>query len=173
MHPESRLIPRPSQSRLNELGEWFTAEYPDLLRFAYFLVANRQESEDLVQEAFVRIYRAGPKVSPPGFRAYARRTVLNLARSGFRRRRRELVALARMSLKRNKEAVDSPTRVDVRRALVSLPVLQRACLAMRFYDGLKEREIADALEMSLSAVKKQVERGLKALAVGLDEGESR
>jgi DNA-directed RNA polymerase specialized sigma24 family protein len=40
---------------------------------------------------------------------------------------------------------------------------------MRFYEDRKEQEIADALDMSLSAVKKQIERGLKALRPRLSD----
>jgi len=40
---------------------------------------------------------------------------------------------------------------------------------MRFYEDRKEQEIADALGLSLSAVKKQIERGLAALRPVLSE----
>src|SRR6266568_2917698 len=80
---------QPSQERLDQLGAWFQAEYASLLRFAYFVCGDGATAEDLIQDAFVRIYRAGARVEVHGFRAYARKTIVNLHRTGFRRAARE------------------------------------------------------------------------------------
>src|SRR6266540_3007260 len=80
---------QPSRERLEQLGAWFQAEYPSLLRFAYFVTGDSAAAEDLVQDAFVRIYRAGARVEVQGFRSYARKTIVNLHRTGFRRAARE------------------------------------------------------------------------------------
>lgn len=162
-------ILKSSRPEVDALGAWFEAEYPKLLRFAYFLTSDRDDAEDLVQEAFVRINRAGGRTSEPEFAGYARRTLLNLSRSGIRRRVRESGLLARIRPFGVSPGPNGEEREDLRKALLALPVVQRACLAMRFYEDRKEREIAAALDMSLSAVKKQIERGLKALRPRLDD----
>lgn len=167
-------ILRPSQSRIERLGAWFEVEYPRLLRFAYFLTADPATAEDLVQEAFVRIYRAGGRVEAPEFNGYARRTLLNLSRSAQRRLRREKSALPRLATSGNlADPSELADRSDVRGALLALSPTQRACLAMRFYEDMKEQDIAAALDMSLSAVKKNVERGLTALRIKLADRSTR
>ena len=74
----------PSQARLERLSAAFEHEYATLFRFAYFLTADRNTAEDLVQEAFLRVYRAGSRVNPAHVRAFARKVILNLNRSAFR-----------------------------------------------------------------------------------------
>jgi RNA polymerase sigma-70 factor (ECF subfamily) len=155
---------RPDPARLEILGAWFEAEYPRLLRLAYFLTADPTTAEDLVQESFVRIYRAGGRVEQPEFRGYAWRSLVNLSRSTYRKQRRERRALYRAVDAGNAgDLSEAAHHSDVRKALLSLPVKQRACLALRFYEDLKMEDIAQTLGMTQAAVKKQIERGLKAL----------
>jgi RNA polymerase sigma-70 factor (sigma-E family) len=156
----------PSQSRLERLGEWFAAEYEALLRFAYFLTGDGTAAEDLVQDAFVRLYRADRRIEEAGFRAYARRTIVNLHRSRFRRLLSERRAAAR------DRAVESgmmrePTD-HVWRAILALPRGQRACVALRFYEDMTEQEIANVLGVSIGTIKKQLNRAMTRLRSALE-----
>jgi RNA polymerase sigma-70 factor (sigma-E family) len=152
---------------LERLGEWFAAESETLLRFAYFLTGDRAAAEDLVQEAFVRLYRADRHIEVEGFSAYARRTIANLHTSRFRRIRAERKALARHARPGD---VAAPEPVDhVWRAIQSLPRQQRACVALRFYEDMTEQVVADTLGVSLGTVKKQTHRALSTLRDVLGE----
>lgn len=151
---------QPSRERLDQVGAWFEAEYPSLLRFAYFVSGDASVAEDLVQDAFVKVYRAGGRPSERGIKTYARTTILNLSRSSFRRRSIERRAL------HEQVAVDGPdlgARDEMWRALLQLSPRQRACVALRFYDDLSERDIAESLGMSVGSVKKHTDRALKRL----------
>jgi RNA polymerase sigma-70 factor (sigma-E family) len=156
----------PSSSRLERLGEWFAAEYEPLLRFAYFLTGERAAAEDLVQETFVRLYRADRRIEEAGFTAYARRTMVNLRRSIFRRARSEQKALRT----ENRPALTDPEPADhVWRAILELPRQQRACVALRFYENLTEKEIADTLGVTIGTIKKQMHRAMTRLRETLGE----
>jgi RNA polymerase sigma-70 factor (sigma-E family) len=157
----------PSQSRLDRLGEWFAAEYSGLLRFAYFLTGDAGTAEDLVHDAFVKLYRADRHIEGSGFRAYARRTIVNLHRSRFRRsgaERRALTASVSSDVSSNPEPMD-----HVWRAILALPKGQRACVALRYYEDLSEQEIADTLGVSTGTVKKQMHRAMNSLRSALDD----
>ena len=52
--------------------------------------------------------------------------------------------------------------------LLTLPVRQRAALVLRFWSGLSEAEIAEALDVRPGTVKSLVHRGLAALRKELD-----
>jgi RNA polymerase sigma-70 factor (sigma-E family) len=162
---------QPSRSRLDQLGEWFSAEYEPLLRFGYFLTGSVGAAEDLVHDAFVKLYRADRHLETAGFRAYARRTMVNLHHSRFRRIRAERRALA---ASRTSEALPSVEPTDhVWRAILALPKGQRACVALRFYEDLSEQEIADTLGVSTGTVKKQIHRAMDKLRAALgDRSES-
>jgi RNA polymerase sigma-70 factor (sigma-E family) len=159
---------RPSSERLRRLGEWFSAEYQPLLRFAYFLTGDRAAAEDLVQETFVRLYRADLRIEQEGFRAYARRTMLNLRRSGFRRIFAERKALAAHLAPAAAGGMPEPTD-HVWSAIMTLPRQQRACVALRFYESMTEQEIADTLDVSIGTVKKQMHRAMTTLRDALGD----
>jgi RNA polymerase sigma-70 factor (sigma-E family) len=157
---------RPSSSRLDRLGEWFAAEYEPLLRFAYFLTGERAAAEDLVQETFVRLYRADRRIEEAGFRAYARRTMVNLRTSMFRR-----LAPERRALEAHlPQSQPAPEPTDhVWRAIMALPRQQRACVALRFYEDMTEQEIADTLGVTLGTIKKQMHRAMTGLRASLGD----
>jgi RNA polymerase sigma-70 factor (sigma-E family) len=151
----------PSSARLEQLGTWFSANHASLLRFAYFVSGSREGAEDLVQDAFVRLYRAGARVDAATMPAYARRTISNLARSGFRRK----AVAARHPADRGGVAdpPDLGARDEMWRAILSLSPRQRAVVALRFYEDMSERDIAATLGMSVGSVKKHSDRAMTRL----------
>ena len=92
---------------------------------------------------------------------YLRVTLVNLARSSFRRRALEL--RHRVVPAATVEQPDMAVRVDVLRALARLPMRKRACLVLRFYADLSEMETARLLGVSVGTVKSQTHRGLARL----------
>ncbi len=159
---------RPSETRLERLAEWYEAEHDGLVRFAYLLTRDRSSAEDLVQDAFVRLYRSSGRIEEASFHAYARKTVINLARSWFRHRAYERHA-------RSADAIVSghadgvAASVDLRRALLSLSVSDRACIALRYFEGLSDVEIAEALGVSAAAAKKRTWRALQRIRERMTE----
>lgn len=176
MNAVSDQIPRsaipifgPSSYLLDRLGEWFAAEYPSLLRFAYFVTGDRETARDAVQEAFIRIWKAGGRVERDGFPTYARRTIAAIGRSGFRRGAAERRAVAR--LPRVPEGVEDPDpalRDTVWQAILRLSPQQRAVVALRFYEHMTEPQIAATLNVSGGTVKKQLSRALDRLSIELE-----
>ena len=156
----------PSRERLDQLGAWFHAEYPSLLRFAYFVTGDATEAQDVVQEAFVRLYRSTGRVGDAGFKAYARKTVLNIHRSTLRRPKRE--HLLREDTTVSADTGQIALRDQVWNALSLLSPKQRAVVALRFYEDMKESEIATSLDMSVGSVKKHMDRAMTKLREHLD-----
>jgi RNA polymerase sigma factor (sigma-70 family) len=150
-----------ADGRLGRLAEWFVAEYEPLLRFAYLLTGDRAVSEDLVHEAFVRLYRKDRRVEAEGFRRYARQTIVNLHRSAFRRWRTERRALAAHGAHPDMEP--SMPAPHVWRAIVGLPRQQRTVIVLRFYEGMTEVEIAELLNVAHGTVKKAMHRAMTSL----------
>ncbi len=155
----------PGRARMEQLGAWFAEEYEPLLRFAYFVCGERATAEDLVQEAFVRLYRAGARAENAGVGAYARTTIVNLARSGARRR--AVAARAPMDAAPRAGLPDIESRDEVWRAMRELSPQQRAVIALRYYEDLSEKDIAAALGVSAGTVKKQSDRAMTKLRAEL------
>jgi RNA polymerase sigma-70 factor (sigma-E family) len=148
------------------LAELYVRHADDARRLAYVLTGDHALAEDLVQEAFVRL--AGRFLDlrdRDAFPGYLRKTVVNLARMQFRRRRVERAFLDRQRREPPGEAVlpDLDTYQHMKQALLGLPARQRAAIVLRFYEDQSESQIADILGCRPGTVKSLLARGLKAL----------
>jgi RNA polymerase sigma-70 factor (ECF subfamily) len=134
------------------------------------LVGDRQDAEDVAQEAYVRVFRglAGFR-GDAQFETWLYRIVSNAAMTHLRRRRRfgevltertaeplELRAEVRVA----EEAVE---RDALERALEALPMSMRSVVVMKDVYGLSCREIGDQIGISEGAVKVRLHRARKRL----------
>jgi len=136
------------------------------------LVDDVGTCEELVQDAFIRVWRRGPVLrAADRLPAYLRSAVLNGARSHLRRSataRRHLQPLPNLAQGQGPQ----PLAGDGDRilaALRSLPERQREVLALRYYLDLSEIEIATTLGISAGSVKTHAHRGLATLADRLED----
>src|SRR5437867_3135624 len=142
---------REDASRLAALYDAYAA---DAYHLAYLLTGDRDLADDLAQDAFVRIVaRFGHIRRRDRFEYYLRRTVVNLARSHFRRRSTEARYLAKQpGRSAAQEMPDIETRNSLMQLLQELPIRQRTALVLRFYEDLSEHQTADVMGVSQRAV---------------------
>lgn len=148
------------------LDDLYVRHAPAALRLAFFLTGDQELAQDLVQDAFVRIAgRFRHLRQPDAFEAYLRRTIVNLFTSHLRRLRLERTELARERAERPVAGppVDAVERDEIVRAIRHLPERQRAAIVLRFYQDLSEREAADVMRCSTSAVNSLVSRAMVSL----------
>ena len=144
-----------------------------LLRVALLLVGDLASAEDVVQDAFFGLYRALPRLrEKEKALPYLRTAVINGSRSVLRARRR--AALRRIQHEppvwsAESAAIAGEDRRAVLAAVARLPRRPREVLALRYYLGLPDKEIAEALGISRGTVSSTASRGLAALARELRE----
>jgi RNA polymerase sigma-70 factor (sigma-E family) len=153
---------RPEAGRIEEL---YRRNAPGALRLAYFLTGDREQAEDLVQDAFVRVAgRFRYLRVPDAFDAYLRRTIVNLFTSQLRRLRHERAFAARQHDAETVAPADDPVlRDELWRALSTLPTRQRAAVVLRYYEDLSERETAQILGVSTGAANQLIVRAMATL----------
>lgn len=147
----------------------------DLVRFASLVAPEPGMAEDLVHEAFIKLYSAWRRIDDPSrVGGYLRSTVLNLARG----RARHLGVIRRNRPAPHPDAASAESRAIVNddrdrvvAALRRLSDRQRACLVLRHYEDRTESEIAEILDISIGSVRTHVHRGMKTLTTILDEKE--
>lgn len=145
----------------------FTAHYAGLVRLATLLLHDQAVAEEVVQDAFVGLHRRWRRLrDPQSAVAYLQRSVVHGTRSVQRRR----AVAARHpddplpdAASAEAGAVRSASNAAVVSALRDLPARQREALVLRYYAGLTESEIAEAMKISNGAVKSHASRGLAAL----------
>jgi RNA polymerase sigma-70 factor (sigma-E family) len=147
------------------LEELYVRHAPAAVGMAYLLTGNREAAEDLVQEAFIRAAgRFQHLRDAEAFPSYLRRTVVNLHLSRLRRIRVERSYLARQQgAPVGSSMPDITGRADVWAGVQRLPARQRAAIVLRYYEDLSERESAEVLRCSMSAMKSLVTRAMRTL----------
>ncbi len=157
---------------LPDLASVHRAHYRSLVRLASLLVDDVGTCEEIVQDAFVRVWQRTPALrDDERLPAYLRSAVLNGARSHLRH-----ALVTRRHLQPAPDPADGPDAHglpgdvgQVLAALRALPDDQREVLALRYYLDLTEAEIAVTLGISAGSVKTHAHRGLATLAERLED----
>jgi RNA polymerase sigma-70 factor (ECF subfamily) len=138
----------------DDWSAWLEARGAAMVLFARQLMLDREEAEDVVQEAFVRFWRSRHNVSDPIAYLYTciRRCALEAQRKARRRVRREERA-ARPEGQPNDVPFFCPLEQDERRqavesALQRLPEAQREILVLRIWGELSFPQMAETLNIS-------------------------
>lgn len=152
---------------------------------ALYVLRDREDAEDVTQEAFLRLWRQGDEVDPGKVAGWLARVVHNLCIDQTRRRK---VVRTRFG-QADPDAVELlpasgplgdpewAVRLDQRQqrvldALATLPVETRSVMMMHYFQGMRLQDVAAALGKTESAVKVQVHRARKSLrAVLADDGD--
>jgi len=153
-----------------------------LVRLAVVMTGDRAYAEDIVQEAFLGLYRRWGQLSDTSAPlAYLRVSVLNGCRTALRRRSRFGVpalfgdseaAGGQHAESAEARALLSEEQRAVAAALRNLPQRQREALVLRYYLDLSEEEIAQAMGVTRGTVKSATHRALAAIGAALKEGSS-
>jgi RNA polymerase sigma-70 factor (ECF subfamily) len=163
-------------ARASFVESLYHQEAASLVRLARLFTDDRTGAEDIVQEAFIRLYNAAGRIrDPERSTAYLRSIVLNLARDHNRRGLLSLRHQDSMIDRRTPEIpedrmVRSESQAEVIDALNDLSPRQRDCLVLRFYMDLTEKQIAETLGISPNSVKTHCQRGMAVLATLLEAG---
>lgn len=141
---------------------FYVERYESTVRLARLLTGESHAAEDIAQDAFVKVYRYAASsrrlIANPA--ALLRTTTVNLCRTWHTQQRRTTLRMTRHG--------PDPTSLTVWEreldaSLRRLPHDQRAVVVLRYWLGLSESEIADALECRPGTVKSRHARALRTL----------
>ena len=158
-----------------EFAQLVFAMSPRLNRLAYAVCGDRPLAEDAVQSAMVTAYRTWPRVRDvDSSEAYLRKMVVNQLLS-WRRRKSwgTTTLLARAHEPSHASHEDDVVEHDlVWSAVAGLPPRQRAVIVLRYYEGMSEAEIADALGIRPGTVKSQASAAVTHLRAVLGDSDT-
>jgi RNA polymerase sigma-70 factor (ECF subfamily) len=171
---DARLAARLAADLDGAFASLVLAHQDRLFTIAFRTGGNRHDAEELVQDAFVRAYRALLAYEPARIRELRLRGWLTtiLLNAGRNRSRVKRVPTTELAFEPGTEpGVDPVTRRDQRetwaRLLAGLSPAQRTAVVLRHVDGLSYAEIAEAVGRPEGTVKAHVHRGLAALRTAL------
>lgn len=155
--------------------------YARCLRFARAMLRHPDDAEDMVQEAFVRLYRALPRYEErQRFESWLFQILGNCCRTANTARHRERARL--VDDQATLERIPSHDRPDarfehewgdeVRRALAEVPEYNREIFLLHYIEGFSYDEIARMTGVRESALKMRVKRACDFLRARLSPGAS-
>ncbi|HSD67438.1 MAG TPA: sigma-70 family RNA polymerase sigma factor [Vicinamibacteria bacterium] len=152
---------------LTDFARLYREHAADVHRFAVYLSGDLPLADDLVSEAFVRVWTARERVELTTVRGYLFAIVRNLFLQHLRHERRRAPLDERIADDRpdpEARAADQSRLQAVLAALRALPEVDRAAVLMRANGELTYEEIAAALRISVAAAKVKVHRARLRLA---------
>jgi RNA polymerase sigma-70 factor (sigma-E family) len=164
----------PAEAAADEfVGDLYQAHALALVRVAKLLLRDQPSAEDVVQDAFLSLYQALPRLKDHDqILPYLRAAVINRSRSVLRARRRAVLRKVQHEPPMSSAeaaAMVSEDRRAVLAAVARLPRRAREVLVLRYYLDLADQEIAAALGVSRGTVSSTASRAMAAIARELSE----
>lgn len=173
MRTDREVLERLGAGERDAVGELYDRYHRRLYGLGLRLLGDAGLAEELVQETFVRLWRAAARFDPE--RGSAETFVFTIAR-------RLAVDLWRRRSSRPFDVPGDPTgreppngfdhlvlQLTVREALDHLPGPQRQVLELAYGGGLSQAEIAERIGVPLGTVKTRTHRALRAMKSVLEE----
>jgi RNA polymerase sigma-70 factor (ECF subfamily) len=144
-----------------------------LVGFAWHILGDQSEAEDVAQEAFIRLMKKAPDWEPGGaqVRSWLYRVAMNLCIDIKRKHRPVQLDEDLQFPETGTRAGEADRRLAIKRsvraALDKLPERQRAALILVHFHGFSNPETARMMESSIEAVESMLARGRRGLRESL------
>jgi RNA polymerase sigma-70 factor (ECF subfamily) len=153
-------------------------------RLCYLVMRNEQDAEDMAQETFIRACRALPRFEIRhgiSFEAWLYRISVNCCRSRMRRKWYQVLPWPESGPQLTVEPEDQPDRLVMRgeqreeilEAIDSLGDKHRLVIILRYYAGLSNEEISQALNLPSGTVRSRLHTARQRLKILLTNREDR
>src|SRR5580765_2435878 len=140
--------------------ELYRQHVQSVFRFAMSVTGNREEAEDLTSEAFLALHRNLNAIEQSLLPGWLLTVVRNRARDGWRRR---LVEERHREELRNAPAAWAPPLEEWILNDADLKPIHRACVMLRYVEGMTRAEIAATTGLSEMQVKGYLQYALTLL----------
>lgn len=145
----------------------FRLYYPTLLKFAEGMLKDRASAEDVVQDAFVKLWMRRNSLNPDtNIKAWlysvVKNEILDIFRSSRVKNREEMDRNAAMVPARETDRISyMETRTMLSKAIQSMPDQRRAVFEMSHLQDMSNSDIAEKMGLSVRTVEKHLELARK------------
>jgi RNA polymerase sigma factor (sigma-70 family) len=166
---ESSVLSEFRQGDLDAFETLFRTHQRSVYGWVMRIVRNPDAAEDVTVEAFWRIHRAHARFDPArGFGPWARRIATNAALDWLRRQKPEIGMTDQMwdalpAETSSDHAITAEIRRKTEQAFARLPAKLRVAATLAVVEDQPHKEVADALGISIAAVKLRVFRAMRLL----------
>jgi len=176
---EDELVKLASRGESDAFEQLMTTHENKMYAVALRMCGNREDAQDCLQEAMIRIYKAlGSFKSQSSFATWAYRITMNTCLDELRRRKvrtsTSLDAMLETGWSPSDEddtpehhALRSEQRHALERSIAALPEDMRAAIVLRDVQGYSYEEIARILDTNVGTIKSRISRSREKLRDGL------
>lgn len=171
MNADFLLIQKMKQGEEEAFEVFVRKYYGEILRYCGYHCSDREYAEDLAQETFVHFFA---KLSGYHFRGKTKNYLYtiagNLCRDFYKKKKDIPTEAGELEKSSASVPLDSVLdKMEVEAAVKSLLPELRDIVILYYFQGLKMREVADVLQISLSLVKYRLQQAKKQLGQRLGE----
>ena len=142
------------------------------LGYATKLLGNPAEAEEVMQEAFIRVWKHASRFDPARktrFTTWFYRVVTNLCYDVGRKRKPQEKVEVLETIASDDMSADNVIAVDqrstqIKTALEEIPQRQCTAIMLCYFQGLSNREAADVMDVSVNALESYLVRARRNLA---------
>ena len=150
-----------------EYLEYLVEEYSNMVyRLAISRTRNKEESEDIYQEVFLRLSKKIPKFENEEHeKAWLIRVTINCTKTVLGSKFKNTIE----ELKENLE-FDTEGRSSVYYSVLELPLKYRTVIHLHYYEGYKIEEISKILNINTNTIKTRLSRAREQLRNKMEGG---
>lgn len=174
---EQRILNRIRKGDVKTFEDLFNLYYPGMCSYAESLTKKEEIAEEVVQDVFYNIWKnkADLRITS-NWQSYLYRAVFNNSMMYLRKAKREMTLDERWAESQVRSSDNPSEELDARElnavilyTLQKLPDRTREIFKMNRFEGLKYKEIAEKLSISIKTVEANMGKALKALKASLEE----
>ncbi|WP_138494896.1 RNA polymerase sigma factor SigW [Paenibacillus pinistramenti] len=183
-HADAGLVKLARKGNQRAFAELVDLYKDKVFHLAYRMLNNRHESEDIVQETFLRVYKNWDKYDEnQKFSTWMYRIATNLCIDKLRKRKPSFSLDAELNDQDGTDGYSlipgdnrtpesefllSETQQIIHQAIDGLPAKYKTIMILRYLQELSLQEIGDILNMPVTTVKTRVHRGREFLRKRLE-----
>ena len=174
---EQRTLNRIRRGDIKAFEELFHLYYPGMCSYAESLTKKEFIAEEVVQDVFYNIWKNKSELRiTSSWQSYLYRAVFNNSMMYLRKAKREMSLDERWAESQVRASESPSDEMDAKElnavilyTLQKLPDRTREIFKMNRFEGLKYKEIAEKLSISIKTVEANMGKALKALKSSLEE----
>lgn len=148
-------------TNIERLGEWIDLYQDQLFRYAFYRLGNRDDAEDVLQDAFLKVAASHREIRNP--KAYLYATVASGCVDMLRQRGKTLPIDEKMPTTPH---IDAEAEEEFRRIdslLSKLPDAQSEVIRLHIHGEMKFTEIAEMMDSPVTTIKSRFTSGIEKL----------
>ena len=155
--------------------EVFDAHYGVLCHYAFTIIRDSDEAEDMVQSIYAKLWEQRSTIDITiSVRAYLFKSVYKkcmnfLEHREVKRNHNGYTVHSTLGEHQQPEVFPEELEENIKRAINALPLQCRTIFIMSRYDGLKHSEISERMNISVNTIQNQICKALKILRIELKD----